>query len=337
MYDVITLGSATQDVFLRGKHLKEKEEKKVVTEKGIVLKLGSKIPVDEVRFSSGGGGTNSAFTFQKQGFKVAYIGKVGLDGAGKNIKEEIKDNKISTEFICSDKKLRTNYSVIISTENDRTILVYKGASGNLEKKEIPWKRVKTKWFYIAPLYGKTISIWEEVLKYAKKNNIKVAVNPSKDQLSLPKKKLEKLLGLSDVLILNQEEASLATGILANKEDQILKAMNSLVGGIVIITKGMLGVVVSDGKFSYKAKTILGRSKKIIDRTGAGDSFGSGFVTGMMKAKSELSKNDILKYALQFGSANASACIQSIGAKNGLLKKNESIFKWGTLKIKEEKV
>jgi sugar/nucleoside kinase (ribokinase family) len=53
----------------------------------------------------------------------------------------------------------------------------------------------------------------------------------------------------------------------------------------------------------------------IERTGAGDAFGSGFVSGMIL------ENDI-EYAIQLGSANATSVIQEIGAKNGLLQKDD---------------
>jgi len=55
-----------------------------------------------------------------------------------------------------------------------------------------------------------------------------------------------------------------------------------------------------------------------EKTGAGDAFGSGFLSGLLQ------KNDI-EYAIQLATANATSCIQKIGAKNGLLKKDE----WGS--------
>ena len=44
-----------------------------------------KIDVDEIMFNSGGGGTNTAATFAKQGFKTAFCGAIGNDIAGKEI------------------------------------------------------------------------------------------------------------------------------------------------------------------------------------------------------------------------------------------------------------
>ncbi len=82
-----------------------------------------------------------------------------------------------------------------------------------------------------------------------------------------------------------------------------------------MSKGPAGVVVSDGQNIYRA----GIPKSgLADRTGAGDAFGSGFVSGLIQTNGDVS------YAIQLGTANATSCIQRIGAKNGLLEKGE----WG---------
>jgi len=336
MFDVITFGSATQDVFLQSKDFKKiKEEKKFFTGKGICFTLGAKIPIEKIAFLTGGGGTNTAFTFKNQGFSVAYCGKVGDDFAGREIKKELEKKGISTDFLFFDKKTPTNFSVILSSRDERTILVYRGASSNLKKTEIPFSRLKAKWFYLAPLSGKLASLWETLVTFAKKNGIKVAVNPGNTQLSFKKEKLKKLLNLSDILILNQEEASLCTGLPYFKEKEIFQTLDRLVEGIVIMTKGPLGAVISDGKYIYEVGIL--KAKKIEDRTGCGDAFGSGFVAGIMKKerrKRKLSPEDI-EYAIQLASANATSVIQKLGAKNGLLTKNDNIFKWGKVKIKRK--
>ena len=84
-----------------------------------------------------------------------------------------------------------------------------------------------------------------------------------------------------------------------------------------MTKGEKGVVISDGKHLYRA---VSKKLKVIDRTGAGDSFGAGFVSGFLQS------NENIVFAIQLGIANAAACLKKIGAKNGLLKKDEKFYK-----------
>ena len=323
MFDVITFGSAAWDVFLKPGDSKIIKDKKFITGRGVCFNLGSKVDVEDVDFASGGGGTNTAVTFQRQGFKTAYCGKVGNDISGKEILEELQEEGINTRFSKTTSLKPTNQSIVVkSLEDERTILVYRGASELLSKKEIPWGELKTKWIYLAPLSGKLSGLFEAIVDFAKKNNIKVAANLGNSQLYLKKDLLKRVLKKLDVLILNQEEASILTNIPYSKEAEIFKKIDEMCDGIAIMTKGETGVSLSDGKFIYKAKPL---KVKVVDKTGAGDAFSSGFISGFIK------KNDI-EYAIQLGVANATGCILKWGAKTGLLKKSDKFKK---VKIEKE--
>ena len=78
---------------------------------------------------------------------------------------------------------------------------------------------------------------------------------------------------------------------------------------------------------------------MVDRTGAGDAFGSGFVAGLMRHKEECKKglcsHLAVEYAIRLGSANATSMVESIGAKSGILtqKEFEKDHRWQKLSIK----
>ncbi len=91
-----------------------------------------------------------------------------------------------------------------------------------------------------------------------------------------------------------------------------------------MTKGKEGAVVSDGKYLYRATSL---KPKGVDGTGAGDAFGSGFVSGMIQ------KNNII-YAIQLAMANSGFAITKWGAKEGLLIKSQ---KWPKVKVQKEKL
>jgi len=331
MYDIITFGSATHDMFLKSKEFKVVAQKRFITRSGLCMSLGSKIPVQDLEYATGGGGTNTAASFAYQGFKVAYCGKVGNDSSGQAIIDEMKKLGASTELIVVDKKKKTNCSVILSVPGtERTILVFRDCSEKLRIKDIPWKKVKnTKWMYICPLSGELVKIFLPLIKFAKKNKIKVALNPGNTQFELPKKNWETVLKSIDVLILNQEEAAMLTGAKFENESGIFKKLSEMSKSIIVMTKGPAGLVVSDGKFKYSAGIL--KEKVMVDRTGAGDAFGSGFLSGFIR------KSGDIPYAIQFGSANATGCIEKFGAKNGILKKGDSIYQRGKLKITKSKI
>jgi len=326
MFDIITFGSATQDIFLQPGSFKIIQEKKFITGKGLCLSLGSKIQVKDIYFSSGGGGTNTAVAFSRQGFKAAFCGMVGNDPAGKEAVKELEKNKVDIGLVQKTDRKPTNHSVVLSPGNEeRTILVYCGASGELSAKNIPWQKIKAKWLYLAPLSGKLCSIFEKTVDFAVKNNMKIALNPGHTQLSMPLKKLVRILKKVDVLILNQEEACFLSGIPFNKEKEIFKKIDDLCPGIAVMTKGPFGVLVSDGKNIYQSSALKVRP---IDRTGAGDAFAAGFISSLIRDKSDIEK------AVQLGIANSSACLKELGAKKGLLFSNQKFLK---VKVKKENV
>jgi len=330
MFDIVAFGSASRDLFLKSKDFKTLKNKNFTTGECVCFNLGSKIYLDDLFFATGGGGTNTAVTFAMQGFKTAYVGMVGKDTGGRAIKEELNELGVKG-FVVEDKILKTAYSIILSvSQKERTILVYQGACHKLQSKNIPFAQLKSKWFYISGLSGESAKTLMPVINFAKKNKIKVAMNPGAAQFALGLNGLRKIFDAVDVLLLNQEEGAQITGIDFRKEKEIFKKLDDYVKGIVIMTKGRGGVVVSDGNYLYSAGTF--KENKYIDRTGAGDAFGSGFVSGLMRTGK-------IEEAIRLGTANGTAVVEELGAKNGLLTKSRYLkeSRWKNLKITKIKL
>lgn len=324
-YDIITFGSATRDIFLKAKQFLIGDFKIDHIKKEILLPVGLKIDIKDIHFHSGGGGTNTAASFASHGLKTAYCGTIGKDPEGQVILKEIKEKRINTKFILKTKKKPTNLSIIFSTPQERTILVYKGASEVLDKKMIPWSEIKdSKWFYLAPLSGKLIKVFKKLVDFAKENKIKVMINLGNTQLKLPSKILKPILKKIDILILNQEEGQILVKNTSLKEKKLIKEIKKIFPGILIITNGQNKLFATDEKFIYSA---FPPKVKVLDKTGAGDAFASGFLSGYIK-----SKKNIIK-AIQLAVANSASCIKKWGAKEGILKRNEKFKK---VKVKKEK-
>ncbi|MFZ5559825.1 MAG: carbohydrate kinase family protein [Patescibacteria group bacterium] len=330
MFDIVTFGSATRDLFIKSKDFETLKDKRFSTGQGLCFNLGSKIYLDDLFFATGGGGTNTAVTFANQGLKTVYVGRVGDDPGGKAILDELDKLRIK-RFVSIDKKIKTAYSIILSVlKKERTILVYNGACHYLEVGNVPFNQLKSKWFYIAGLSGKSKETLSPIINFAKKNKIKVALNPGVAQLTLGLNGLKNILATVDVLLLNQEEGAKLAGLPFKKEKEIFKKLDKYVKGIIVMTKGPKGVVVSDGKYIYSAGIF--KEKRFVDRTGAGDAFGSGFVSGLIRTGK-------IEQAIRLGSANGTAVVEELGAKNGLLTKNkyEKGARWKKFKITKNKL
>ena len=153
MFNIITFGSATRDIFLKAEEFLVGDFRFDQIKKKILLPYGLKVNIEEIYFHSGGGGSNTAATFSSQGHKVAYCGVIGRDPEGEAVLKELKEKGIDTMFVSRTDRKPTNVSVIFSTPKERTILVYKGASSVLSKSQVPFKKIKNAdWFYIRKQY-----------------------------------------------------------------------------------------------------------------------------------------------------------------------------------------
>ena len=318
MHDIITVGGATQDVFIRTKN-PEIIHKNHIHE--VCYPVGTKILVDKIYFDTGGGGTNSAVAFSRLGLRTAYLGKLGTDIIGRDISESLKKEKV--DFIGKREKGTTGYSVIlIGIEKDRTILTYKGVVDDLREEDVDFRKLKAKWLYISSMIGKSFETAEKIVNFAKKNKIKYAFNPSTYLAKKGTKHLKNFINGCDILVLNKEEASYLAG--KNKKiDGLLKNLQAH-AKIVVITDGKNGAYAYNGIERY---TVVPRKIKAVETTGAGDAFASGVTAGVMLGKS-------LEDSLRMGQFEAESVIQYIGAKNKLLGRREieKLVKTGHVKV-----
>ena len=130
-----------------------------------------------------------------------------------------------------------------------------------------------------------------------------------------KNKLLKVLKKSDILLINESEAELISG--TNNIDRSAVQLQGLGPSTVVIKKGSSGVVLFHGeeKVSISAYPV----KDVIDTTGAGDTFGGGFV-------SALASGGTFRDALIKGSALASICVEGFGVESLLEVNLEEIKK-----------
>lgn len=301
MYDIITVGSASVDVFVKTQGEVRKHQHHI----DMCYHLGDKLLINDLVFTTGGGGTNTGVAFSRLGLRTAYIGAIGEDFNGELICREL--NLEGVHFIGKKKKGKSGYSVVLSGATDRTILVFKGVNNDLTLNDIDFRLIKSKWLYASTMLGESYKTLEKIITHAKKNKTKIAFNPSLYLAQQGFRKLGILLDNIDILILNKEEAMALAG--NYDADRLLEEIAKYVRGIIVITDGTNSIHAFDGKKFYTKKV---REIEPIDTTGAGDAFAAGFVYGIMKGKD-------IETALNYGCKESIAVLQHIGAKNDLLR------------------
>lgn len=309
MYDVITIGSATRDVFLVSKAFRVIKSDKFVTGVGECVALGSKIEADKLVLTTGGGGTNAAATFASLGLNTAVVTRIGNDASGRDVLEDLKKYGVKTTLVETVKGGDTGYSTLLTTiDGERSVLVHRGVAGSFEEKKIPWAKMKSRWIYMTSLAGNT-ALALKVARHAKKNGIKLSYNPGSKELRKGFRALEPILKHLTVLMVNTEEAQLLTKSKTRDVKKLCEKL-SLPGVTVVITDGPNGAYAHlDGTTWF----VRPHGYKAVSRTGAGDAFGSGTTAALAKGMG-------IDDALRVGTINAESVVRSYGAKLGVLTK-----------------
>lgn len=308
-YDIITIGAATRDIFMSSDAFTVMDDPTSPSGKEQCLNLGSKIDIEHIIYATGGGATNAAATFAAAGLKTAFVGRVGCDEDAESVMRDLRHYGIDTRFVVQDPKHRTGMSVILSASSlDRTVLVHRGASEALTVRDLPFASAKSNWVYMSSLAG-NFQIFNAVAKSCKQHKGLIAWNPGGQELN-QKEKLRKALKQLAILILNTEEANDLLGTHMRSMHELAKSMRAVTRGIVVLTDGDRGAMALAGNELFFCEPK--RSVRVVERTGAGDAFGSGFLAGLLKSRGNITS------ALQYAAANAESVIGSVGAKDGVL-------------------
>lgn len=340
MFDVITIGSTTRDAFFEA-DFKTIKWPKTPSGLAYILPKGDKMEIKRAYFTIGGNAANGSVTFARQGSRVAAAGKIGDDASGEEIKRKLAEEKVSTKLMSAASGLPSAHSVLLLESGERTILGYHGAADSFALRDLCFASMLSKWWYMS-LAGESDKMFLPLIRFARAQKIAVAFNPSGHHLRHKRGDVLGALKNISFLVLNDEEAGILTGTPWQYENKVFKKLDKLMSpGILAVTTGRTGVTVADGKHVYKAGIF--KEKKLVDRTGAGDAFGSGFVAGLMRRGLSLGNlrraapADIC-YAIRLATANATSVVEKIGATEGVLtKKGFSEPRWKNLKITVKKI
>ncbi|MFA7662919.1 MAG: carbohydrate kinase family protein [Patescibacteria group bacterium] len=320
-YDVVTIGGVVEDTTFfvnQGKLLKD-------SKKDIFLsfELGTKVDIKKTYLNLGGGAANTAVGCNNFGLNTGMVTRVGNDDRGKYILKELKKLKLDTSLVQTDQDEHTGFSFICGFEKNKlhAIFSYRGAASKLRFDAKTLENVKTRWMHVTSLKNKNWpELMDNIASYAKKNQTGWSWNPGGTQLLVGAKKLAKYLKVVDILLVNRAEAEELVGGNEKSVSEILKKLSKFGPKIVVITDGAKGAYVfeSANQKEYYHKAL---AKKIVDTTGAGDAFASGFISGMLMYKD-------IKKALKLGMANSQGVLKEVGAQHGLLTKADltKVFK-----------
>jgi len=327
MKKVVTVGAAVIDVTFKSDKLRVVKGHEVPGGVAICEMLGAKMGAQEGLLSTGGGGTNVAVGLRRLGESVKVITRIGDDDAAELIVKKLEREGVGTELIQKGKG-KNGLSTVLGADNgERSIITYRGESGEIRGEEIDWEFLKRcDWIQVSSLGGQ-IELLEDLVSFAGINKIGIGVNPGKRELE-EKERLVKLIPKMDFFNVNLMEASELWEVDFDEEKTIMVRFREAGAKMTAVTDGKRGASLLAENRWIKMSAYPNKS---VDDTGAGDAFVSGAVAGILQEQS-------LEKILQMGLANGGAEVTRLGAKEGLLHKEE-IEKWlrKELKTVEERL
>lgn len=322
-FDLLSIGDASMDVFMtptETEALCQLDDKDCL----ICFSYGDKIPVKNLEFSVGGNAANNAVGTVRLGVKTTIVLTLGDDSIGSLIVEGLKKEKVDMTYVVQQPSTASNYSSIISYSGERTIFSYHAPRSY----EFPVQLPVTPWVYLTSMGESYRPFYNHITEWLIKNpQPKLAFNPGSWQLKGEIEALENILKLTHIIFVNRQEAEKITGVKSDhgKEKELLSALCKMGPKVSVITDGSAGSFVFNGQKFYRAGVL---PVDAFERTGAGDAFGSGFLSAAVKGKT-------LEEALVWGTVNSASVIGYVGSQKGLLGEEEMV-EW-TERFKSSKV
>ncbi len=309
-YDLIAIGGATWDAIVPADDGAIFEQ---AGRKYIGYPYGQKVYMERTYFGFGGGGANVAVSAARLGLKTSYVGAVGTSHVAESILDNFRESGVDTDFVKNDTEHRTGISFVLTApDGERTVLLYRGANNYLSGADVDWQHcTDTAWLYVSSLSGESNRLYTKVAETARQAGVKLALNPGSTQIKRGTKGLHVALADSAVLLLNEDEARELLrqhGQAGEDVPEMLKTLQGINQGIAVITEGAGGAQVYDGNNLY---TLEPWPTTRINTLGAGDAFGSTFVTA-------LAKGEALPQAIRYANLNAAAVVSDYGAQASLL-------------------
>ncbi|WP_027106459.1 ribokinase [Ligilactobacillus ceti] len=254
--------------------------------------------------AAGGKGANQAVAAVRAGATTAFIGKVGKDSSGEFMIESLNENNIDTTNISVDPLVGTGSAAIMLDANGQnSILVYGGANHKLSPADIEnaAETIKNSDFLVSQ-FETPQDATLAAFKIAKENDVLTVLNPA------PASEIDhELLKYTDLIIPNETESELLTGIKITDEASMLETaahFKKLGAKNLIITIGSKGAFyVHEDEYEM----VPAFKVKAVDTTAAGDTF-IGALTSQLKT--DFSN---LKDALVYAQRSSSITVQGLGA------------------------
>lgn len=227
----------------------------------------------------GGSGAITACGAARLGLRVAFIGVVGDDLFGRFALDALAECGVDTSGCRTDASRSTGLTVILSAGNDRAILTAAGTMGDLRSEQIDLDLLRSaSHVHVSSYYLQTRLVPDlgVVFEQVHAAGATTSVDPNFDPAEQWDSGLRGLLARTDYLLPNATEARAIAGT-ADVEAAI-RAL-ARYGPTVVVKIGAEGALATSEAGVVRTSPVPTR---VMDSTGAGDSFDAGFIAGLVR-------------------------------------------------------
>lgn len=264
-----------------------------------IKKLLEKVPCHAI---PGGCSSSTAKGISKLGLPCLYFGKIGQDESGKLFKDSLLKYQV-TPLLLSSENHTSELISLVTSDGQRSMISYFGAGEELREDEMTEELFAGVNHLI--LVGYTLyndKIFFRAVELAKKAGATISLDLASYQLvhMFKQELLLTIYNSVDVLFANADEAHELTGLPPQQACFLLQSYCP----VVVVSAGKDGCYVgSNGEVIH----CPGRNAHVVDTTGAGDLFASGFLWGYLKGYP-------LKKCGELGNLLGSHCVEVLGAE-----------------------
>lgn len=280
--------------------------------KNLLLEENPAYPID---VQAGGSAANTIIGMAKLGVSCGFVGIVANDAYGKLLLSEFKTRKVdTTKIVIRTPKDLSDHSGLVEAYVDkkgrRSLFVKPGVNSTLKFKEVNLAYIKKASFiHLSSFVDDEQFMIQKKLIDKIDDKLKLSFSPGSLYCERGLKEISPFIKKSYIVFLDKREIYQLMKVNYKKAASSLLKMGPQ---IVAVTLGKEGCYIATKKQQFKAPS---HKVKVLDTTGAGDAFASGFLYGLLQ--------DLpLKECAKIGNIVAGFSISRIGARSGLPSKKE---------------
>jgi sugar/nucleoside kinase (ribokinase family) len=285
--DCIVAGDIVVDLLMDGVIQPEIDKEKLVTGMEIAL---------------GGSGGITAHNLARLGARTGFIGVVGKDAFGQFIEARMTRAGVDLACLRREASDKTGISLWLSEKLQRAAITYSGTLAMLRAKDIPDDYLKNArhlhighYFLLTHLHKDAARLF----KKAKALGLTTSVDCNYDPAETWDSGLFDVLRYTDIFFPNENEARLLTK--KRTPEAAARELNQL-AATVVVKLGAKGALVCNRETTFR---VPAKKTRVVDATGAGDSFNAGFLARFLRGAS-------LRESAMGGIEAGARCVAQVG-------------------------